>query len=946
MQDLNTIPSVGTFGEVARNANTNFSLLKIAVDLLEHSIEHSRGYFTSASALTTAFPSPAVGDWAIVEVSGTPVIYKCSTRGTWSNSGTQWAGGSVDLTEYLKKGTGDAQAVSGSNNWITSGAVFQTADKLSKDLAQITGGFVAVDFGDYEASDITIPSGNNPSWYQSKSVRARFIPLDGIAKIRLTAAKITVPYAFLSSNSHVAGEAVSFAGGVVKRAELTANGGVTTLDVPDDAVCLYIVTYTSQGSALSRGLELEKGFSAPFVEKSARDAMPTVGSSNYPESGGVAMLMGKMMDLQLTLTANAVSRASGGTGSSHYRTPWIELNEGESIFALCLNSATYAGVALYTEASPDSFIAASPEGSNTVFVSADYIAQIGARYFRCSISNNQAASGEWFVAKSSIGSLTSKVAEIETTANQASRFVKRMVSSNDASYAVNGNDLSITITTLHFWKPGVKSPVIYYADADNHTAQSFVLNKNNRFLVLTANDEFLIRKENSNVASSDMILLAVKSTTKLVVLGGELFCDFIYKTGGSGESGSRQDVPENIGVHNAILKAAHMTQIPWTPKNPVVWNNGTFPAGTARKGMVYSSAAEYNQFVFEDVSLETFMTAVNNPRSVLYTENLKTNVSAIGREYHRSNCAAYYGSVCSGLATYALGLEENITTHELWHWDQLEMVEDQSAYGIKLADILLTSGHVRIVTSITRDSKGVIQSIRLAGNEQYGSVSLARTVETLNNELGPAENNKYTIFRYKKIYENRNYTPQNQFVAVGDEQLIGYTYNDDICPNYGNKANYNEGDTVVLNLRDDYASAGFTSVELYKNDVLLQTIAISSEDVAVSNLGYGDYKARLTGSATSDFCEFKIVNAVVARDGDSFTFASANAQPLYYEFCNISGSRSHDVVTGRTTRKFTSVEISTGRATPYGDVVATASYMYLKVHFKTDFGRAIKMIAW
>ena len=103
MQDLNTIPSVGTFGEVARNANTNFSLLKIAIDLLEHSIEHSRGYFTSASALTTAFPSPVVGDWAIVEVGGTPTIYKCSTRGTWSNSGTQWAGGSVDLTEYAQK---------------------------------------------------------------------------------------------------------------------------------------------------------------------------------------------------------------------------------------------------------------------------------------------------------------------------------------------------------------------------------------------------------------------------------------------------------------------------------------------------------------------------------------------------------------------------------------------------------------------------------------------------------------------------------------------------------------------------------------------------------------------------------------------------------------------------------------------------------------------------
>lgn len=143
MQDLNTIPSVGTFGEVARNANTNFSLLKIAVDLLEHSIEHSRGYFTSASALTTAFPSPAVGDWAIVEVSGSPVIYKCSTAGTWSNSGTAWAGGSVALTEYLKKGTGDEEARPMSANWITSGAAYELkTDILGRSINYVDGRFI------------------------------------------------------------------------------------------------------------------------------------------------------------------------------------------------------------------------------------------------------------------------------------------------------------------------------------------------------------------------------------------------------------------------------------------------------------------------------------------------------------------------------------------------------------------------------------------------------------------------------------------------------------------------------------------------------------------------------------------------------------------------------------------------------------------------------------
>jgi hypothetical protein len=811
---------------------------------------------------------------------------------------------------------------------------------------ELTGGLATIDINSYAYSTIIIPSGTNPSWSQSSTNRARIIPLDGIAKIRLTAATISVYYAFLADATPVVGEPVNFAGGKTSRTTLTHDSGETTLDVPDDAVAIYLNTYTSQGNALSRGLGLKYWYDTPFVKKTERDSLPTVGSTNYPESGGVAMLLGKMIDLQPDLVESAVKRSDGTTVNNHYRTVMIELNEGDSIYAYCMNTASYAGVALYAENSPDSFIAASPEGSNTVFISAEYIAQIGAKYFRCSVGTAQKDSGEWFVAKSSIGSLTDRTASLESTVDTLSLQAKRMVSSNDAVYTISGNDLTITITTLHVWKPGIKNPIIYEVDTVNHTAVSFVLNKSNRFLVLNADGKFLIRTENSKVVSSDMILLSVKSTTKLVVLGGELFGDFLYKTGGASESGDIEDVPENIGVYNAIKKVSQMTQIQWTPKNPVPWNNGTFPAGTQRKGMVYSSVAEYNQFIFEDVSLETFMTAVNNPRSVLYTENLETKTSAIGREYHRGNCAAYYGSVCSGLTTYAIGLEENITTHELWHWDELEMVEDQSAYGAKLADILLTDGHVRIVTKITRNSKGVIQSIRLAGNEQYGSVPLVRTVESFNDDLGPAENNKYTIFRYKKLYENRNYTPQNQFVAVDDEELIGYTYNDDICPNYGNKANYNEGDTVVLNLRSDYASAGFTSVELYKNDVLLQTIAISSEDVAVNNLGYGDYKARLTGSANSEFCEFKVVNAVVARSGDSFTFSSANAQPLYYEFCNISGSRSHDVVSGRTTRKFTDAEISAGVATPYGDVIASNGYTYLKVHFKTGYGRVIKVITW
>ena len=101
MQNLNTIPIVGTFLDVANRANNNFLAIKTAIDTLELSVTRSKGFFSSASALSTRYPSPVVGDWAVVEDTsgGTPkaYMYKCATAGTWTNSNVEWGGGN-DLT--------------------------------------------------------------------------------------------------------------------------------------------------------------------------------------------------------------------------------------------------------------------------------------------------------------------------------------------------------------------------------------------------------------------------------------------------------------------------------------------------------------------------------------------------------------------------------------------------------------------------------------------------------------------------------------------------------------------------------------------------------------------------------------------------------------------------------------------------------------------------------
>ena len=117
------------------------------------------------------------------------------------------------------------------------------------------------------------------------------------------------------------------------------------------------------------------------------------------------------------------------------------------------------------------------------------------------------------------------------------------------------------------------------------------------------------------------------------------------------DKGLVEDIP-SLGARNAIKKAYQMTDLCFTPLDSFVANpSKTYYRGGKYRGLVYSSVKETHTFVGMDVSFHTFMTALHNPRSVIYTENVSKP------PYHGSNCGAYYGTVCSGLITYALGLK-------------------------------------------------------------------------------------------------------------------------------------------------------------------------------------------------------------------------------------------------------------------------------------------------
>lgn len=401
------------------------------------------------------------------------------------------------------------------------------------------------------------------------------------------------------------------------------------------------------------------------------------------------------------------------------------------------------------------------------------------------------------------------------------------------------------------------------------------------------------------------------------------------------DKGLVEDIP-SLGARNAIKKAYQMTDLCFTPLDSFVANpSKTYYRGEKYRGLVYSSVKETHTFVGMDVSFHTFMTALHNPRSVIYTENVSKP------PYHGSNCGAYYGTVCSGLITYALGLKVYQKSYDIARSDLMQLVEDQSANGVQLADVLWRKGHVAMVTGIKRNSKtGRVARVEISQARHRGCYRSWKNSEKAFNDL--LKKGKWKIYRYKYLDQNTEYTPLTDFVAVGDEKLTPFKYNDDICTSRGDKVCYVVGDSVILNI-----AKGYKELEIYKDSELYQTFKIGKNlDIEVTGLPYGNYKARVVnGEKKSDYTFWQVIDANIKLNKrlKTVSFHSANAKPVYLEFCSASGGRSTNGVFELTEDDIARGDVDVSRFT---DKLSGKTRL-VKVHFESEYGRVTnKPIKW
>lgn len=102
MENLNKIPVKGLFKDIANFLNANFTLIKEALEEMLNKQGNDKGIYSSAEALQAAYPSPQVGNRALVGAASPFTVYQCETDGLWKNTGITESH-DITLADYATK---------------------------------------------------------------------------------------------------------------------------------------------------------------------------------------------------------------------------------------------------------------------------------------------------------------------------------------------------------------------------------------------------------------------------------------------------------------------------------------------------------------------------------------------------------------------------------------------------------------------------------------------------------------------------------------------------------------------------------------------------------------------------------------------------------------------------------------------------------------------------
>ena len=299
-----------------------------------------------------------------------------------------------------------------------------------------------------------------------------------------------------------------------------------------------------------------------------------------------------------------------------------------------------------------------------------------------------------------------------------------------------------------------------------------------------------------------------------------------------------------------LRRARQLTDFKWTPVRDfptytVNEGNFIFPAGEELTGFPYSSVEREDKFIIENISIESFLSAIANPYSRLYQ---------VG---HGEHGAPSFGVVCNSFVRYALGISERVSTNCFLTIPGMTLVAEREKYKvdqIELLDVLHAYGngknHVEIITDILRNDAGEIEQIELSGAIRPLCSRRCFTVEDFYEKF-----KLFDLCRYEYIED----IPFDD--AVDD--LLWHSNIEKKTPkisvNNGNKSNYLVGEEIILSVDSDEAD----EVELLCDGKLIRSFKVGKKAIAPLNLSRGHYTARLR--AADESVDFSVNQAKVTH---------------------------------------------------------------------------------
>jgi len=355
--------------------------------------------------------------------------------------------------------------------------------------------------------------------------------------------------------------------------------------------------------------------------------------------------------------------------------------------------------------------------------------------------------------------------------------------------------------------------------------------------------------------------------------------------------------------NKAVDYARIMSRVKWTPVADGMPNRsgGYFKQGSEYTGVPYSSVKSVGRYIGFEIFLKTFLAAVENPHSVLYTEDLSGKVT---------NAAAYYGKVCSSYTSYALqcGIWYVSRHYGPSYREGICLADPQSAQAAEVGDVIFTpplegGSHVEIVTGVTRSEDGTVTHVLVEESSPPTTKTTRRDASTFDSHISSRGRK---LYRITDLDAWRGLNRAESFLFPNyDEDSASPVINRALLLDRGDWVPYRKDQAVRINVMDRDAQ-GVKALVIRRGDTVVEDIDRPGKGVIERSFQTcGDYTAHcvMDDGSLSQAGEFSIcdldfetsVKALTLGEPWDIEFASDNmdvAMVYLYSEANEYGHRT------------------------------------------------------